>query len=211
MRFDAKIIFSSLFLMFVVAVGSVLGQKKPNGHSTGYNFDDLSELAAFRQIPWGENKEFILANDPSPRKETGKDYLVLSGQLDDVNVDIIYFFWEGHFIKGTYVTTEVFADYPSIYEKYTKFKKLLSDKYGEAKIDIQNWNVVTYRDRRDRWLYALAKGHQEHLAFWQRERVIISIKLLSISERPSIKIEYYIEDIDRNIENKDDQDILRDL
>lgn len=176
-----------------------------------YDFDRLRTSDNFRGIPWGSTKEQILAKDSSPRKETGDDYLVLSGQLSDINVDITYFFWRGHFIKGTYATLDAYNDFAGYLEKYDYIKRVLIKKYGQPKIDLRNWNDVTYKNKPERWLMALGKGHVKYFAIWQKDNIVISIELGAVSAKPGIKIEYYIDNFDTEMQQVDDTDILRDL
>lgn len=208
-----------IFFIHVAIVASFLctaeigvAQSQPNGDQVDYNFDQLQGISPFRTIPWGASKEYVLKNDKSPRKETGKDYLVLKSTLADIKVDITYFFFKGHFIKGVYMANEDLGDYSTYMEKYERFKTLLSEKYGSPKIDLHNWVDVTYKDRPDRWLTAISRGHLEHFAFWELEdKIIISIKFGAVNEQPSIKIEYYIKNFDDRMDKIDDDEILQDL
>jgi hypothetical protein len=198
-------------MLLVPAV--LFGQSSPNGSGeVDYNFNQLSGVSPFRTIPWGASKEYVLKNDPSARKETGKDYLVLTSTLAEIQVDITYFFFKGHFIKGTYMTTENLGDYSTYMEKYQRFKALLTEKYGRPKIDLVNWVDVTFKNRPEKWLTAVSRGHLEHFAFWELEnKIIISIKFSSVNEQPSLKIEYYIKNFDDRMDKIDDDEILKDL
>jgi hypothetical protein len=197
----------------VFAPGVLYAQSSPNGNGeVDYNFNQLSGVSPFRTIPWGASKEYVLKSDPSPRKETGKDYLVLKNTLADVQVDITYFFFKGHFIKGTYKTTENLGDYSSYMEKYERFKALLTEKYGGPKIDLVNWLDVSYKNRPDKWLTAISRGHLEHFAIWELEnKITIMIKFSAVNEQPSIKIEYQIKNFDDRMDKIDDDEILKDL
>lgn len=203
----------SILLLFIFCLGgtSVYSQVEPNGKSIGYDFDKLRGMPPFRSIPWGASKEYVLQNDPNPRKETGKDYLVLKGQLDDIDVNITYFFWEGHFIKGVYLTTDILGEYSTYFETFTRFKDLLVQKYGKPIIDLTNWVDVSYKNRPDKWLLALSRGHLEHFAYWSQEQIVISIKLGAVDERPAIKIEYYIKNFDEKMNQSNNKDVLKDL
>lgn len=178
-----------------------------------YDFDRLSSSDTFRNIPWGASKEQILEKDSSPRKETGDDYLILTGQLGkDINVDISFFFWRGHFIKGTYLTTDAYKDFAGYLEKYDYIRRNLVEKYGQPKIYLSNyWSDVTYKNRPDRWLQALSKGHVKYIAYWQKDNIVIGIELGSVNSTASIKIEYFIDNFDTEMQQVDDSDILRDL
>lgn len=203
---------SILIFLILSAIGSTgYAQVEPNGKNVGYNFDQLRGMPPFRSIPWGASKEYVLKNDSSPRKETGKDYIVLKGQLDDVDVDITYFFWKGHFIKGVYLTTDILGEYSSYFEQFSRFKELLTKKYGKPIIDLTNWADVTYKNRPDKWLVALSRGHLEHFAYWSQEQIVISIKLSAVNERPAIKIEYYIKNFDEKMNQSNNKDVLEDL
>lgn len=176
-----------------------------------YDFDRLRSSDTFRGIPWGASKQQILEVDNNERKENGDDYLVLSGQLSDINVDISFFFWRGHFIKGTYFTTDSWKDFAGYLEKYEYLKRVLIKKYGQPKIDLRNWTDVQFKNTPDRWLQALGKGHVEYFAIWQKDNVVIQIELGSKNANPGIKIEYYIDNFDTEMQQVDDTDILKDL
>lgn len=187
-------------------------QQNTNQNAIAYDFSKLKTSDKFRKIPWGASKEQVLKSDPSTRKETGEDYLVLTDELGDYSVDITYFFWRGYFIKGTYQTTDSFNDFAGYYEQYTMFKEGLTKKYGRPRIDIKgNWSDVTYKNRPDKWQIALANGHLEYFAIWQKDNIVISIKLGSIDNSPSVKLEYYIDNFDSEMQQVDDADILEDL
>lgn len=178
-----------------------------------YDFDRLSASDTFRNIPWGASKQQILEKDISPRKEVGDDYLVLTGQLGkDINVDISYFFWRGHFIKGTYLTTDSYKDFSGYLEKYDYIRRNLVEKYGQPKIFLSNyWSDVTYKNRPDKWLLALSLGHVRYIAYWQKNNIVIGIELGSVNSTAAIKIEYFIDNFDSEMQQVDDSDILRDL
>jgi len=194
------------------APGSVLAQNGPNSNNNiGYNFDKLKGLPPFRNIPWGSSKEYILENDVSERIETGEDYLILKDNLADIEVEVTYFLWRKHFIKGVYKTTEHMGEYSSYIEVYQRFKELLSKKYGNPMIDLTNWSDIQYKNQPSKWLLAISKGHLEHVAYWEQQSIIISIKFEAVEGQPVIKIEYYIQNFNNEIEETDDTDVLQDL
>lgn len=189
-------------------------QVQPNTPIVGDGFYDFSKLSSsdnFRNIPWGASKEQVLSSDSSPRKETGEDYLILEGKLSNVKVDISYFFWKGYFIKGAYATTEVLNDFSGYIEKYETFKENLAKKYGSPMLDMIIWNDFMYKSKPERWFLALSKSHLEYTCYWQKDKIIIALKMIAINGKPTIKIEYFIDKFDAEIQNVDDSDILRDL
>lgn len=176
-----------------------------------YDFSKLSSADNFRNIPWGASKEQVLSSDSSPRKETGEDYLILEGKLSNIRVDISYFFWKGYFIKGAYITNEHFNDFSGYMEKYQILKEKLEKKFGSPLLDMIIWNDFEFKSKPERWLLALSRSHLEYSAYWQKDKIIISLKMESINNRPAIKIEYFIDKFDAEIQQVDDSDILRDL
>lgn len=188
-------------------------QVQPNGvgGDVFYDFSQLSSSDNFRNIPWGASKEQVLSSDSSPRKETGEDYLILEGKLANTNVDISYFFWKGYFIKGSYLTSESFSDFSGYLEKYETLKEGLTKKYGSPMLDMIIWNDFMFKSKPERWLLALSKSHLEYISYWQKDKIIISAKMVSINSRPAIKVEYFIDKFDAEIQQVDDSDILRDL
>lgn len=212
--------FKDSFLLFllVASLGIAtpsIAQQNPNANGSkgkgdiSFNFSGLQ--GAFRGIPWGATKEYVLKNDPFERKETGEDYLVLTGRLGDIKVDATYIFWRDHLIKGTYITSDNFGDFANHVERYRYLKDLLADKYGRPKLDLQNWINITYKSMPDRYLNAISEGHLKYMAFWQQDRIIISIEFAAIDKKPVIKIEYYIENFDAEMDQTDDTEVLRDL
>ena len=200
-----------LLLLLLCSVPGAHAQSNGGGSDIGYNFEQLRGLPPFRDVPWGASKKQVLNKDKSERKETGKDYLVLANTLDGVDVDITYFFWRDHFIKGVYLTTENLGEYSGYYDKYERFKDLLSQKYGNPKIDLTNWVDVTYKNRPEKWLVAISRGHLEHFAIWEQEDIVISIKFSAVNDRPSVKIEYFIKNFDAEMDETDDFEVLKDL
>lgn len=203
----------SVVLVSVLLVSAVDAQSNnPNsGGETNYDFSRFDNLPTFRSIPWGASKEYVLRNDDSQRIETGADFLRLRDNLGDLSVDVTYFFWRGHHIKGTYVTHQNLGEYSSYIERYNHLKGLLAQTYGMPKIDLMNWIDHTHKNQPNRWITAISRGHLEHFAFWEEEEIVISIKFAAVNQRPSIMIEYYIKNFDAEMDQTDDAEILRKL
>lgn len=182
-----------------------------NEDEESYDFSQFEDLPPFRNIPWGASREYVLENDDSQRIETGENYLVLRNELGDLDMDITYYFWRDHFVKGVYVSNEELGSYESYIQNYRRLKDLLDQKYGEPLLDLRRWADHTYQNRSDRWLTALSNGHLEHFAFWEEEELIISIRLGSVDQRPTIELEYYIRDFEREMDQTDDSEILENL
>lgn len=210
----SKILYLGL-LVVLSTFTAALSQNSPNGvkgkGDAASVFTQFQGLPTFRAIPWGATKEFVLRNDKSKPKETGEDYLVLRDQLGELSVDITYFFWRGHFVKGAYQTTNDLKNYSSYIEKYENLKRLITQKYSTPMLDLTNWIDFSYRNNQSMWLRALSIGHLEHFAYWKNDQLIISIKLSGINEKPVIKVEYYIQNFDNKMEETNDREILDDL
>ena len=177
-----------------------------------YDFDQFNDLPPFRSIPWGESRQYVLENDDSQRVETGENYLVLRDELGNLSVDITYYFWRDHLVKGSYVSNRELGSYESYMDNYRRLKDLLYQKYGEPLLDLRRWADHTYQNRSERWLTALSNGHLEHFAFWEEGELIISIRLGAVDQRPTIELEYYIRDFESDMDSStDDADILDDL
>lgn len=205
-----KHIFCILFVLVFVA-GAVDAQSNNPGGQANFDFSRFDNLPTFRSIPWGASKEYVLRNDNSQRIETGQDFLRLRNRLGDLEVDITYFFWRGHHIKGTYLTNENLGEYSTYFERYNWLKSLLAQKYGRPKIDLTNWADHTFKNQPHRWLTAISRGHLEHFAFWEEEDIVISIRFAAVNQRPSIMIEYFIKNFDAEVDQTDDAEVLRKL
>ena len=200
------------FLIVIVFVtGAVDAQSNNPGGQTNFDFSRFDNLPTFRSIPWGASKDYVLRNDDSQRIETGQDFLRLRNKLGDLEVDITYFFWRGHHIKGTYLTTQNLGEYSNYIERYNWLKSLLSQKYGSPKIDLMNWADHSFKNQPNRWLTAVSRGHLEHFAFWEEEDIVISIRLGAVNQRPSILVEYFIKNFDAEMDQTDDAEVLRKL
>lgn len=201
-----------IVIVSVLLAGAVDAQSNnPGGGESNYDFSRFDNLPQFRSIPWGASKSYVLSNDDSQRIETGPDYLRLRDTLGELEVDVNYFFWRGHHIKGTYVTNQNLGEYSSYIERYNHLKSLLSQTYGMPKIDLMNWIDHSYKNQPNRWITAISRGHLEHFAFWEEEEIVISIKLGAVNQRPTIMIEYYIKNFDAEMDQTDDAEILRKL
>lgn len=208
----SRLTYLLLFFALLSMQGSMLFAQNGNGSGDlGYDFSRHRDNVTFRNVPWGASKTEVLNIDKSIRRETGRDYLKLNSDLGDVNVDITYFFWENHLIKGTYISTENYGDFSKYIEKYKYFKDLLTKKHGAPYIDAANWQDMTYKNQPDRWMFAILRGHLEYFAIWERDGIVISIKFLEIGGVARILIEYYIPNIDDAIEKTDDSSVLEDL
>lgn len=202
-----------IWISFLLLPCILLGQPGPSGAADdlAYDFAKHRGKVLFRNVEWGASKEQVLRADNSERRETGRDHLKLSSFLGDVSTDITYFFWKNHLIKGTYISSANYGEYSKFMEKYVYFKDMLTTKHGKPYIDTANWQNMEYKSQPDRWLLAILNGHLEHFSIWEREGIVISIKLTNVNKSVRIIIEYYIANIDEEIERTDDSAVLQDL
>jgi hypothetical protein len=177
-----------------------------------FDFSRYRGKTEFRNVPWGASKEDILRQDKQNRKETGVNHLILNQYFSsDVNFDIVYFFWRNNLIKGVYVSTNNIGEYSKYLEKYNYFKELLKSKHGKPYIDTANWHSMELRNEPNKWLLAVQRGQLEHFAIWEKDGIVVNIKFCQINGMPRIMMEYYIANIDSDIERTDDKEILKDL
>jgi hypothetical protein len=176
-----------------------------------FDFSRYRGKTEFRNVPWGASKEDILRQDKSTRKATGADLLVVTTTLNDVNYEVRYFFWRNNLIKGVYLSMNNLGEYSKFLEKYNYFKGLLITKHGKPYIDTANWSSMELKREPNKWLLAVQRGQLEHFAIWERDGIVVQIKFSQIEGQPRILIEYYIANIDADIERTDDKEILKDL
>lgn len=176
-----------------------------------FDFSRFRGKTEFRNVPWGASKEDILRQDKATRKETGPNHLILNTFLSDVNLDITYFFWKNNLIKGVYITTTSLGEYSKYLEKYNYFKELLKQKQGKPYIDTANWHSMEFKNQPNKWLLAVQRGQLEHFAIWEKDGIVVTIKFCQIGGMPRIMMEYYISNIDSDIERTDDKEVLKDL
>lgn len=206
-------IFKVLFIFLFCLAFNASAQTQTNGSTLGgtIDFSKYNQGVTFRNIPWGAGKEDVLNEDASARKETGKDYLRLNSNLGEYNTDITYFFWRNQLIKGTYKTSQNYGEFSKYMEIYSYFKDLLTRKHGKPYIDTVNWHDMSFKNQPERWLVAVIRGHLEYFAIWERDGIIISIRFDTVKNTPMVSIEYYISNIDNEIEKTDDTEVLQDL
>lgn len=176
-----------------------------------FDFSKYRGKTEFRNVPWGASKEDILRADPAERKETGVNHMTLTASLSDVDMDIVYFFWKNSLIKGVYYNNASLGEYSKFLEKYNYFKELMKNKHGKPYIDTSNWHNMEFKGQPNKWLLAVQRGHLEHFAIWEKDGIVVSIKFAQINGMPRILMEYFIANIDADIERTDDKAVLKDL
>jgi len=203
-----------LLIILVFTVGSVIITQAQSNSASGnlsYDFSKLNGLPTFRSIPWGSSKSDILSNETGERLRTGKQYLIVKDSLAGVEVEVKYFFWRGHFIKGVYETFQNLGEYSNYFDRYARIKEVLTEKYGTPILDITNWKNMRYKNNPGRWLVAVRQGDLEHVAYWKLNYIIISARFASFNGTPEIQVEYLIDNFHSDLVEIKNSEILEDL
>ena len=175
-----------------------------------YDFNKLDGLPTFRSIPWGSSKSYILSNEDGIRLRTGSQYLILKDSLAGTAVEVKYFFWKEHLIKGVYETFNNLGEYSSYFDRYDRIKDVLTEKYGEPLLDITNWKNMRYKNNPGRWIVAVRQGDLEHVAYWKLNYIIISARFASFNGTPKVQVEYLIDNFHSDLTKDENTEILLD-
>ena len=97
-------------------------------------------------------------------------------------------------MSGLYIFTKKYSN-PQLYlQDYSKFKKLLTEKYGkpvgEEQISAIN-NPEIHNSGQ-----AVADGNLQFHAVWNTERSVIKITLITVDKQPNLQIHYTARTLD---------------
>lgn len=146
----------------------------------------------FRNFNWRTPLSEVQKNEKSNfvNEEKG-DLLKYEDQLGGSDCYVIYTFNDNNkLISGNYVFTKKYSNSQLYLHDYAKFEKLLTEKYGKAKLTKDDWSENTTPTEKENYGQAVSSGNLTLNTIWETERSIIKITLFSIENSPTLQIHY---------------------
>jgi hypothetical protein len=172
------------------------------------------QAADFRGFRWGNSLGIVQATEKSQFVlKVSDDELVYKDILGGSDCNIYYIFNDNDKLaSGMYVFVKQYSN-PQLYlQDYTKFKKLLTEKYGEPVSEKENWRSDRRVAEKHNYGQAIADGNLTLNTVWNTDRSLIKIVLVNTNDkRPSLQIHYTTRSLDE-LENKEElRDALKKL
>jgi hypothetical protein len=160
----------------------------------------------FRGFTWGNLLTQVKANEKAKfvSQEDKNDLLTYEDDLAGSDVFVNYQFNDnGKLVSGTYIFTKKYSN-PQLYvQEYAKFKSLLVSKYGNAKLNKEEWSANTTPNDKENYGQAISDGNLTLYSLWTTERTAIKIILITNNNVPYLQIHYTARSLDE-LENKDE-------
>ena len=164
---------------------------------------ESKETSDFRAAQWGMSWQEVRDGEKEgtlPTTDVTKEMgtlLVTDLLLEGVAVNAVYSFTEDALVSASYLVKEEYDDLSKCTTDYRSFRDSLCARYGEPKLDAENWNDEQWKDSPDDHAKALAAGHVSYIATWETEATKISLYLAGADDQ--IK-HFSIGYIDKNAE-----------
>ncbi|HWK07697.1 MAG TPA: hypothetical protein VNS58_28895 [Puia sp.] len=159
----------------------------------------------FREFSWGNPMEKIQTNEKATFLIKVKDdELEYQDQVAGSDCNVIYIFNDNNkLVSGNYFFTKKYAN-PQLYlQDYTKFKTLLTQKYGKPTSDKETWGSHMPVAEKHNYGQAVADGYLSLNTVWTTDRTQIKINLINIDRSPSLQIQYITVALDE-LESKEE-------
>ena len=153
----------------------------------------FSQTNDFRNFSWGNSREKIKNNEKATVfSQSQPDLLEYDDKLGSADFKVLYIFNENdHLISGIYIFSKVYKNPELYYYEYSKFLKLLIQKYGKPFNEKETWNIAALDFDKTNKKQAIADKILNLYAVWNTKKSSIKITLISIgNELPSMQIHY---------------------
>lgn len=159
---------------------------------------DAQSKTDFRAFTWGESLEQVQSEETAKFIIKDKDdMLEYKDELGGYDCDVIYTFNESDkLISGDYVFTKKYTN-PQLYlQDYNSFKTLLTEKYGKAVSEKENWSKNSTPSDKSNFGQAIADGNLILNTQWVTNRSVVQISLNSGNKVPFLHIHYTTKSLD---------------
>jgi hypothetical protein len=179
----------NLIITFIALVGSL------NLSNAQTDFRGFSWGSTPKQVELGEKNLLI--------KKIPNEELIYKDILGGSNCSVVFIFNDNNKLEsGMYIFSKKYRN-PQLYvQDFSKFKKLLIEKYGISLSEKENWAFNTPNDEKSNYGQAVADGHLQLSSVWHTDRSVIKISLLTVDKRPNVQIHYTARSLD-DLEDKD--------
>ena len=167
------------------------------------------EKPNFRNAYWGDSLDTVKKGEDSKLAQESEDVLAYEDFVAGIHVMAVYFFEENKLTTAYYTMTDTHTNANDYIDDYTKFKKILTDKYGTPPYDKTVWKNDLYKDDYEDWGTAIKLGHLLFLAGWELDDTSIMITLRGENYKAGVSILYKSKELDyleKRSDEKENQD-----
>ncbi len=165
----------------------------------------------FRSAKWGMSKEQVKKLESLPSIGENKNLLGYKGKIANLDCQIAFQFINDTLYSAAYVITENHINNNDYISDFKKLKELLTEKYGQPKLDKMIWKGSLYKGDESRYGMAVVTGNLVYVADWKTETTDIRLILSGDNFTPSLAAAYESQQYKSLVEKKEKEEILNDL
>ncbi|NVO12271.1 MAG: hypothetical protein HXX16_20100 [Bacteroidales bacterium] len=144
----------------------------------------------FRKTSWGMSKELVKKSETSKYLNGDESILVYESAITGYECLIAYIFTNNILVRTKYIIKESYSNQKNYDSDYNKFKKFLTEKYGQPTSDEEDWKDDTFKNEYSYWGYAISQGHVKYLTMWETNTTDITEAFILQEDEVSIGIQY---------------------
>mgnify|MGYP006279006303 CR=1 FL=1 len=157
----------------------------------------------FRKVNWGMSVEQVKENEKSQLLDGNDETLMYRVDLNNNEYVLLYGFKNDKLYKTVYILDESFELGTTYVSEYNYFKKLLTEKYGNASGEGKVWIDDTYKDNIKLALYYKDLIYKNK---WENNKVEIDTVLSSSNDKIVIFLQYVSKEYKHLQEEQDKED-----
>ncbi|HBK59444.1 MAG TPA: hypothetical protein DDZ84_01445 [Firmicutes bacterium] len=141
--------------------------------------DSTTPTTDFRNVRWGMTIAEVTTAETEAvlSPVTGHSVLAGSTTVAGRRVNLFYRFTDSRLSETFYVFQDTHINENLYIEDFRSMKELLALKYGPPTIDEMLWEGNLYRDRKDKWGFAVLCGDLMYWAEWDTPRTTVTLVL----------------------------------
>jgi|GEM_PF-2360210 len=141
--------------------------------------DSTTPTTDFRNVRWGMTIAEVTTAETEAvlSPVTGHSVLAGSTTVAGRRVNLFYRFTDSRLSEAFYVFQDTHINENLYIEDFRSMKELLALKYGPPTIDEMLWEGNLYRDRKDKWGFAVLCGDLMYWAEWDTPRTTVTLVL----------------------------------
>ena len=145
----------------------------------------------FRDAEWGFSKEQVIVLEKTRPLYSHIDTLTFRGKIDNIQVHIIYEFFENKLKTGKYAFIANYANNNVYLKDYERINDFLDFKYGIPEKRKELWINELYKEKKGYHGNAISIGHLILESTWIVDKTIIVHKLSGNNNIIDHNITYY--------------------
>lgn len=165
----------------------------------------------FRNAKWGFSKQQVKNSESSNFVDENDRLIVYKGKIADLNSQIVFCFINDTLCSAVYMIDEKHSNSNDYITNFKSLKDLLTEKYGEPKLDKMVWKNSLLKDDAEEYGLAVSSGHLVYVADWQTELTDIRLSLSGDNFTSSLAIMYESREYKNFAEQKEKEEKLNGL